>query len=318
MTFQTKIIEYFKDKKNLSDSSIKNYIRNLQLLNDNEEIQNLNFLKNKEDIMKKLDLKKPNTRRSYLIAIVSALTSEPTNKLYEYYYDAMMNMNRTLKEEESKNIKTDKQAENWMEYEEIGEILNNLYEAVKAMPKKINKKEYEEVLKMVVLSLYYDQPPRRNADYQYMVVVATDKYINDDKINYLVLDPLSFWFRKYKTSKTELKDKNELVIELSDNLKEKINLYFKYHPLLKNKKSFKTVGKGEIIPFLVNYEGEPLLTVNDITLILKKIFNKNIGSSMMRHFYTSHKYADVLEDMKEDSAKMSHSLEQQKDYIKKN
>lgn len=316
MTFENQLIKYF-DEKNLSQSTIKNYIRNLQLLNDNKEIQNLNFLKNKEDINKKLESKKPNTKRSYLISIVSALKSEDNSKLYDYYYNLMMDMNKTLKEEEAKNIKTDKQLDNWIEYDEIKTILDELTKTVEGYPKRINKKQYDEVLKMIVLSLYYDQPPRRNADYQYMVVVASEKYIKDEEINYLVLEPLSFWFRKYKTSKTELKDKTELKVDISDKLKEHIDLYFKFHPLLKNKKSFKTVGKSEEIPFLVDYDGEPLLSVNAITLILRKIFNKNIGSSMMRHFYTSHKYADVLEEMKTDSRAMSHSLEQQKDYIKK-
>ncbi len=312
MDFKNNLIELM-NKKGLSDSSIKNYIRNLEILNDDKPLKNLTFLKDKENILKKLENKKENTQRSYLISIVSALKTEDNKKnekLYNFFYDRMMNMNKELKERESKNEKTETQNANWITKEEIDEKLKELVDEVKTYKKDITEKQYNEVLKMVVLSLYTLQAPRRNADYQYMVIVK-DK-VPDDKINFLVYDKKEFWFRKYKTAKTELKDKSELIVPINDKLFENINLYLKHHPTIKGKKI-----KNDEVPFLVNYEGEPLLAVNSITYIMNKIFKKNIGSSMMRHFYTSHKYSDVLQEMKEDAQNMSHSLGQQKDYIKK-
>lgn len=312
MDFKNNLIELMHNK-GLSDSSIKNYIRNLEILNDDKPLKNLTFLKDKDKILSKLETKKPNTQRSYLISISSALSTEDNKKnekLYSYYYDKMMNMNKELKENESKNEKSETQKANWIDREEIDNKLKELVDEVKTYKKDISEKQYNEVLKMIVLSLYTLQAPRRNTDYQYMVVVK-DK-VPDDKINFLVYDKKEFWFRKYKTSKTELKDKSELVVPIDDKLFENINLYFKYHPLIKGKKI-----KNDDVAFLVNYEGEPLLAVNSITYIMNRIFKKNIGSSMMRHFYTSHKYGDVLASMKQDAQNMSHSLEQQKDYIKK-
>ena len=37
---------------------------------------------------------------------------------------------------------------------------------------------------------------------------------------------------------------------------------------------------------------------------------------MLRHIYLSSKYGDTLEEMKQDTNAMGHSLNQQRDYIK--
>ena len=144
--------------------------------------------------------------------------------------------------------------------------------------------------------------------------VVKKKVPDDNTKNYLLYDKEEFWFRIYKTAKSELKksDATELIVPVSKDLMNNINLYFKYHPLICGKKIPVT---GEI-PFLVTYDGKPLKSVNAITYILNKTFGKNVGSSLLRHIYTSEKYGKVLDDMKADAVNMSHSLGQQKDYIK--
>ena len=235
MSFKEKIIENMVEK-NLSKSSINNYIRNLEILNDGE-LSNLNFLKKKENIMKKIETKKPNTQRSYLISIISVLNANEAkkDKLYKFYYDKMMDLNKSLKEQEQKHEKTETQEKNWIEKDEIDKKLNELVDKVKTFDKKnITPKEYDVVLQMIILSLYTLQAPRRNADYQYMVVV--NNKVPDEKINFLVYEKKEFWFRKYKTAKTELKDKKELIIEINEKLFDNIKLYFEFHPMIKGKK----------------------------------------------------------------------------------
>ena len=51
--------------------------------------------------------------------------------------------------------------------------------------------------------------------------------------------------------------------------------------------------------------------------ILNKIFDKAIGSSMLRHIFLTDKYGETLDKQKEDAKNMAHSEGQQKDYIKK-
>jgi hypothetical protein len=75
--------------------------------------------------------------------------------------------------------------------------------------------------------------------------------------------------------------------------------------------------KNSNIPFLVYYNGSLFNKVNCITRILNKTFGKSVGSSMLRHIFLTNKYGDVIEEQKEDAKAMGHSLEQQKDYVKK-
>ena len=66
---------------NISASSKKLYTHNLKKLNQDQEIKNLNFLKNKENILEQLEGKKPNTKRTYLISIVSAVKNSENKQI---------------------------------------------------------------------------------------------------------------------------------------------------------------------------------------------------------------------------------------------
>jgi hypothetical protein len=116
--FKTDLENKFKEK-NISQSSINLYLRNLEKLNDDEPLKNLNFLKSKETILKKLENYKPNTFRGYLISICSSLhfeTNKTMSKLYKDYYDLLMKTNKELKEKEKEQEKTPTQKENWISW----------------------------------------------------------------------------------------------------------------------------------------------------------------------------------------------------------
>lgn len=71
-------------EKNISTSTYNLYSKNLLKLNSNKDIKNINFLKNVEKIVAKISHLKPNTRRTYIISIVSLLKEEPSQKkLYD-------------------------------------------------------------------------------------------------------------------------------------------------------------------------------------------------------------------------------------------
>ena len=44
-------------------------------------------------------------------------------------------------------------------------------------------------------------------------------------------------------------------------------------------------------------------------MILNKIFNKKIGSSMLRNMYLTNKYGKIMKEMKDDVKDMSTSVE---------
>ena len=84
--------------RNVSDSSKELYLKNLKRLNDNNEIKNLNFLKETDKIFEKISKFKPNTQRTYFISVVACLKDVPRfKKVYKIYYDKMMELNEELK-----------------------------------------------------------------------------------------------------------------------------------------------------------------------------------------------------------------------------
>jgi hypothetical protein len=123
--------------------------------------------------------------------------------------------------------------------------------------------------------------------------------MTDTDFNYLDIPNKKFIFNNYKTQKTY----KQISVDIPDGLMAAINVYLRFHPYrlkLKNKK--------HDIYFLVDAKGNHLSHSNDITKILNKAFGKNVGASMLRNMYLTHKYGDVIEDLKQDTKDMSTSV----------
>lgn len=314
--FLENLAQELKNKKQVSDSTIQAYLRNLKKLNNDEEIKNLNFLKNIEAVQEKLVNYKENTKRNYLISIVSVLSMNEKpmfKKLHDKYYALMMKKNEDIKKDIKPNELTVKQEENWLDWKDVVSKYNKLEEDVNlfSTKKDLTDSEYNTLLSFAILSLYIHQAPRRNKDYQIMLL--TDKYNVDlpkDK-NYLDLDNKSFIFNDYKTASKY----GTQHVAISDELWKALMKYFKHHPKVSVTK--KGVSLKGLEYFLVYKDNSPLDKVNSITRILNKVFDKAIGSSMLRHIYLTGKYGKILEEQKADAVHMAHSEAMQKDYIKK-
>lgn len=298
--------------KTITESSKKLYIENIKRLNNGTEPTTLRFLTNVDKIMNKLNKYKDNTKRTYIISIVSLLSSlikkkptEANKRLYKRYETIMNEYNKKLKEQINK---TDNEKTNWISQKEIKNKYDELIEEAKYIKGKITKEDYDIILKIMVLSLYTLIPPRRNKDYQDMYIVKGELKDNDMNKNYLLLDKNKFIFNNYKTKGTYKSQE----IDIPKELMRVIKYYITKHPLRKN------IKENTITPFLVNYLGEEFEQTNSITRILNKIFDKKIGVSMLRKIYLTSKYGDTLEDMKEDTKEMGTSINTaQNNYIKK-
>jgi integrase len=258
--FKKELIDSLKNnRKRLSDSSINLYIRNLEKLNDSNELSNLNFLKKHDNIMAKLEKYKPNTVRTYLISIVSVLSlyknNKTLNKSYKFYYDKMDNKANDI-DSNQKNEKTETQDKNWISWIEVQ---NKITELKKSLEESF---DYKKLLDYLILSLYVFNSPRRNMDYINMYIVKNyNNKLPNDK-NYLDLTKKQFIFLKHKTSKIY----NETIVDINPQLYEIITEYIKHHPLMKSTKTN--------IPFLVNHKGIPYKQSNFITKTLNDIFGK--------------------------------------------
>lgn len=298
----------FSNKPDISASSRKLYTFNLTKLNGGKPIKDLKFLGG-ADILEKLEVLKPNTRRTYLIAIVSALKDRPEakyKKLYTKFYEPLMALNKDLKDNTKK---TDKVKENWIEQSKVMEIQEDLAKIVPEIKdkKKISADEYEKLLHLVILSLYTLQQPRRNKDYVEMMIAR--KAPDDKTKNYLDVADWKWIFNNYKTEKTY----KQKVTDVPDALKSILEVYIKFHPEAKviKKKTF------DPVPFLVHHDGKALASSTDMTRLLNKILGKKVGVSMLRAVYLTDKYGDTLKDLKADTAAMGTSVETaQNNYIK--
>jgi hypothetical protein len=255
--------------------------------------------------MSKIEHLKPNSRRTYLISIVSTLKKFPElQKIYKFYYDKMMELNKDLK---VNNTKSDSQKENWISQDEVLKIYNEYEEKYSPLLKlkKVNAKQWDDILDFVVLSLYVLNQPRRNKDYQLMKVVKSNKDLDDDykNFNYYLPPDAKFCFFNYKTGHTyHLQE-----IPVSEKLQNILLQYLKLHPHKKQRNYF----------LLVNYEGQPLEQVNDITRILNHIFKRKIGVSMLRNIYLTDKFQKPMEILTDTAHNMGTSSNTiQNNYIK--
>ncbi len=308
------------NEKKIGESSANLYIKNLIRLNDKKPFESLIFLKDLNDIESKLERYSDNTKKTILASIVSILSlfkdTSSYKKIFKTYYDKMMTIGNDMKNINTAT-KTNKQKINWMTWEVITDIKNKLKEAVMKFSKNksISENQYQILLHYIILLLYYDLPPRRNQDYQFMNFVSE---YNDTPttINLLDYKNKRFVFNKYKTNKKY----GQQIVEFSpvnddEKLKEfneALDIYLKFHPL--NTKPNLKFNKNTEFPFLVYPNGSAFTQVNSITRILNKIFQKKVSSSMLRHIYLSTKYN--IDEMKADANAMGHSLNEQRQYMK--
>lgn len=286
--------------KDLSPSSIKTYKTKIIKLNDDKPVRNLNFLLDIDKVKKKIEPLKPNTQRTYYIAICSILKCVINNnqanknmkKLYIDYSKILDEYNLKLKDQTDK---TETENENWISQDNLKEV----YDKLKSNYTK-NNRAFQDYL---ILSLYYLNPPRRNKDYSLLKVVTVynDKLPNE--YNYYDMKNKKFIFNNYKTAKKY----NKQEIDVNEELSNIINEYIK---------ELKIKNNDYLLYNLMS--NEPLLSTNAITLILNRIFNKKIGSSMLRKLYLSNRYSDKAKELIDDVKNMGTSVATaQNNYIKK-
>lgn len=285
--------------KNLSASSIELYKTKFRKLNDNKPIKNINFILEIDKIKQRIEHLKPNTQRTYYIAICSVLkcliNGKQANKkiigIYNQYSKILDEYNVKLKDQ---TTKTETEGNNWISQDNLKEIYDNL---------KLNHKENTRVFQdYLILSLYYLTPPRRNKDYVLLKVVANynDKLSND--FNYIDMKNKKFYFNNYKTARKY----NQQIVDIPDELFNIISEYIRIFKIKFNDYLLTDINTNQ-----------PLNTKNAMTLILNNIFKKKIGSSMLRKLYLTNKYGDKAQELKNDAVNMGTSVSTaQNNYIK--
>lgn len=298
--------------RGIAERTAHAYIKSLYALNGKKSFKNLTFLKKTDAIDKIVNEYAESTQRSLYAVLTSVLSlykdKAGYKKVFQHYNDKMtVRVEADREEKKGGVVKTKKQTDNWLSWDEVESRKNELRGGVAFKKKTIDATEYDRLLQFVVLALYTEVQPRRNQDYLDMYIVKkwNDKMPTDK--NYLDVAGKQFVYNKYKTAKKY----GVQIQEIPEPLMEVLQLFFKYHPLWKGVAKRKT----EPVKLLVSADGTPLTAVNAITRLLNKVFDKKVGSSMLRHIFLTDKYKDTLEEMKKDSLAMSHSISQQRDYV---
>lgn len=283
--------------RTITKSSLELYKTKLKILNDNKPIKNLNYLYNIDNINEKIKSLKPNTRRTYIIAITSILSclnkqdkkpSKKLKKLYEDYSKLLDEYNNKLRDQTEITEGTQV-----ISKEDIEKVYQNLKDN-----RDKNKKSYQDYL---ILSFYYLIPPRRSLDYQLMKYVKKFSPEFSKEFNYY--DGDNFYFNAYKTrGKYDLQE-----IKVPDILKEIIDFHLKSNDI-----------KDDDFILRDFKNGTELKRKNEMTLILNRIFKDKISVSMLRRSFLTNKYGNITNNLKDDTLKMGTSVEvSQNNYIKK-
>ena len=297
----TEIIK--KERPNLKDISIKQYIKSLNKLKDLFETDNYEFLKEPNEVMEKLSNLHFTTIRNTLNAVIVYLMAVDGDKdIIKTYTEKRDELNTQYVEEQEKGIISDKQAKNFATKEELNKMIEEMETQLKPIRKKeeLSKKE-KALLQVYTIFNIYMKMPMRN-DIAGMIALkqgAFNKLPKEerDSNNYLVINKNNLYFilNNYKTKGTY----NELKLDIEDKGLKKILFYF-----------LKRNGEGVLFKSQV---GTPL-TSNALTQLLTKIskryMGKSVSTTMLRKIYLSDKYSDVKDEMKKDSKMMGHSVDE--------
>ena len=285
--------QIIKNKPNISKSSVTTYLsilKNLYINVFKDDKFDMNKFNNSDTILHALKDLEPNKRKTILASLV-VITD---NKKYR---DQMMKDIEEYKSNESKQLKSDKQTDSWVDTSEIDEIFKVMEQVVKHLYKKkdlsmIDLQEIQNYIILCVLSGRYI-PPRRSKDY----VDFKIRDIDQEKDNYI--SKKSMVFNSYKTAKTYQRQELPIPPELMKIL----NKWIKINPT----------------DFLFFDSNGKKLTNVKLTQRLNKIFGKKASVNQLRHTYLSNKYQDTIklnQEMDEDMKAMGSSRSQEKTYIK--
>jgi integrase len=286
--------EIIKLKPNISDSSVNTYNSILKNLYKNvfksTDIDLKNFEKTAPIISYLKDLE-PRKRKTILASLV-VITD---NKRYR---DQMLKDIEEYRADESKQIKSEKQSDSWLEKSEISDIFNDMTTNVNILYKKktLTMSDLQDIQNYIILCVLSGIfiPPRRSKDY-------VDFKIRDiDRENDNYIDKKSMVFNSYKTAKTYQRQE----IPIPPELLKILNKWIKVNPT----------------DYLLFDSNSKKLSNVKLTQRLNKIFGKKASVNQLRHSYLSNKYQDTIKlnkDMADDMEAMGSSRKQEAIYIKK-
>jgi integrase len=316
-------MDYFKNKLQdnrplLGSNSITTYVGSLKRIQKecpDIRLESIgDFIKHHKQVIDKLnESMTPMVRKSKISAIVS-LIDDTKNKDHpkeltealQAYRNSMKKDMEVVKERYLSQELTEKQQANMMTQDEVMKVYNSI--KAQAMPlfklSKLNRAQFNLMQSFVLLSMYVLIPPRRSQDYADFKIRNIDENVDNYMTNFnrnKKKGLSSFVFNSYKNSK---RLGRQVLNDIPKSLEKIINNWAEF-----NKSDY----------LLVNLKGEKV-DHSRMNAWFNNIFEKNIGTSMLRHIYASNLLGDVdLAKLKAISESMGHvNIQQTLEYAKKN
>ena len=283
-------------RPSLSDGSVKTYknvLKNLySSIFGSDEFSPGRLFSEYIKVLKFLNTVKFNVRKTILSALICISNGQKAH-IIKKYRDLMIDDCEKYNHLEAQHKLTPEQKEAWMTWPDIIKLVDKLKLKVNYIFDEANpsKKELLNLQEYIIALCYTMMPPRRSTDWTQMKLKnferSADNYYNKG----------IFYFNKFKNSKV-IGSKS---IECPPVFKRILT------------KWIKIIGDRE---FLFNTSDDKALTSVNMTKILNNVFKKRISVNMLRHIYLSSAFGPELKKMEKIASEMSHSLSQQKLYIK--
>ncbi len=301
-----------KARPSIKDTTLKSYIANLTKLKKLFDTDNYDFLKDIDAVLEKIGDKHFTTVRNYLNAIIVLLMAlnheEKYDKLLKIYIDKRDTLNKRYEDENTATNKiSEKQAPNFIPYEDLVKMINKMGDDLKGFKKKQLTPKDKMLLQIYIIYQIHIRLPMRNdlAEMEAITKRAYNKLSVEDKKakNYLVVEKTKMFMvlNKFKTSSKY----EELKFDVPKDLEKLIRSYIRINGLgvMFKSSTGKTLSRNQISQLLIKYS--------------KKYIGKSVSTTMLRKIVLSHKFGDMVKEQQAMSDITGHSVEtMNKVYIK--
>ena len=299
-----------KSRPNIKDSTIKSYEANLSKLKKLFDTDNYSFLKNIDEVMDKIGDKHFTTIRNYLNAIIILLLAlnhdEKYDDLIKEYQVQRDERNQMYQDQDNKI--SEKQAPNFIPYEDLVKMINKMGDDLKGFKKKELSAKDKMLLQIYLIFQIHLRLPLRN-DLSEMEAITKRAYnklsVEDKKAkNYLVVEKGKMFMvlNKFKTSSKY----EELKFDIPKDLERLLRSYLRINGLgvLFKSSTGKPLSRNQISQNLIKYSK-------------RYTDGKSISTTILRKIVLSHRFGDLVKQQKAMSKITGHSVEtMNKVYIK--
>lgn len=292
-----------KNRPNLSAGSLRTYCSILKNTSKKLDIPietPSDIIKHHKEILSLFKDLSPNVRKTRLSALVVFIEgAKDAKNALDAFRECMAKDREAFEEDQDKQVKTDRQEEGMIPYDEVMKHYTTYEEQIKSLLKKstLDKQEFSKVQMYVLLSCLLLIEPRRSLDYTAFKIRNAD----EAKDNYMRMNKKQpqFVFNQYKTAKKYKQQVEDIPLKLCKI----IDAWKKQNPY---------------DWLLMNYKQTGPITSPQVTTMLYNFFDKPISTSMLRHIFLTNKFKDLpsIHELQDTAHKMGHDVGTMLRYIK--